>query len=507
MTRLVFPEQRLGDLLPAMELPIGLADCMVSAVTDDSRLADAETLFMARESVRHSAEEFVMDARHRGAAAILTKLAGGGDDRIVLDDLGATVAGLVSRALAFDLEQFQIIGITGTNGKTSVANFVASALSHSGAAPVGMVGTLGAGLWTPELDRLRPVANTTPGQLELLGLLSEFSTAGVRYVAIEVSSHAMDQNRLAGIPVHVAVFTNLTRDHLDYHGDMAGYFNAKARLFERDELLAAVINFDSPHALELLERVGANPASNAECWAYGLGDPDWVVDNCQLVQARALEATEHGLEMNLETPMGEVDLAVELAGLFNASNLMATLSVLLSVGMPLDSIHEALGQVKPPPGRMQKLEALGGPRVVIDYAHTPDALDQALRALRDHLDSDGRLICVFGCGGDRDPGKRPLMGSVAERLADLVILTDDNPRHEPPEAIIAGILSGIEDRDAVLVEHDRARAIRNAVRLAHRPDWILIAGKGHEAWQEIGDRRVAFSDVAVANECLQEVLS
>lgn len=506
MTRLAFTEQTLGALLPGI-VPAALAERCVSAVTDDSRQVEPGCVFVARAGVRFDAEHFVEDARAKGAVAILTEVAGEGADRIVVEDLSEAVVSLVCAARGLNLAAIKLIGITGTNGKTSVSNFIASALTQAGHQPVGIIGTLGAGVWSASLEGLAPVFNTTPGQLELLGRLADFQAAGARYVVLEVSSHAMDQGRLNGIPVHVAVFTNLSRDHLDYHGDMDRYFDAKARLFERDELEAVIVNYDSPRALELLERVQANPASNPECWAYGLGDPDWVVDDCQLVQARQVAATGHGLDMQLATPLGDVSASVALAGLFNASNLMAAVSVLLALGMPLDAVREAMGQMQAPPGRMQAIDVLGAPRVVVDYAHTPDALDQALRALRDHLSGEARLICVFGCGGDRDAGKRPLMGQVAERLADLVILTDDNPRSESPETIIAGILSGVADRDAVLVEHDRAKAIANAIRLGHRQDWVLIAGKGHETWQEIAGEKIPFSDVDVARRCLQEVLS
>ncbi|MHB8920819.1 MAG: UDP-N-acetylmuramoyl-L-alanyl-D-glutamate--2,6-diaminopimelate ligase [Halothiobacillus sp.] len=498
MSLLAFNSQPIVDLVAAMALsvvvPSAVAAQMVHAVSDDSREIAAGMIFVARQGVAHDASDFIAKALDAGAAWVLSEQAHP-DERVSrVADLPSALLALVRAGTGLDVADLHLIGITGTNGKTSVAQFIASTLTASGAphtAKIGLIGTLGAGVWTPDLAQLQPTHNTTPGLLATLVHCVAFLRAGVRYVVMEVSSHALAQDRLRGLPIRDAVFTNLSHDHLDYHGDMVTYLDAKARLFAWPGLQTAMINFDSPYADDLFEQLG----TEVDCWVYGLGEPDWRVADCHQIMLKKLIPHQRGFTANMATPMGEVTLSPALIGLFNTANLMAALATVLALGMPLDVAAPALNQVAPPPGRMQLLALPNGAMAVIDYAHTPDALDQVLRALRDHRVGDAQILCVFGCGGDRDRGKRPLMAAVAERSADTVILTSDNPRSEAPQAIVADMLAGIREPGRIRIELDRQQAIAMALAATKLGDWVLIAGKGHETTQEIQGQVLPFSDV------------
>lgn len=507
MTLLTFNPQTVQTLLSAWDDSLRVCDLVaqqtVRALTDDSREAGPGIVFVARAGVRHSATEYIPMALACGASLVLTEHDWSDERCVTIPNLTSSLWRLVGQGCGADLSGLQIVGVTGTNGKTSVTHFIAGALIRSGAphtTAVGVIGTLGAGLWSAGLEHLKPTGNTTPGPLEILAHCVAFVRSGVRYVVMEVSSHALDQNRLDGVPVSVAVFTNLSRDHLDYHGDMERYFAAKVKLFTRPELKAAIINFDSPAADALLEVIG----NTAVCWAYGLGDPDWRVADCQQVALTEMKANPQGLKLTVHTPLGDVALVSPLIGAFNAGNMLAALATLLSLGMPLDMAVSGLSQAGAPPGRMQAFSLPGGGRVIVDYAHTPDALDQVLRAVHDHRAGQGRTICVFGCGGERDHGKRTLMGTVAERLADVVVLTNDNPRSESPQAIINDILSGISVHATVEIQPDRAVAIQTALDMAGPTDWVLIAGKGHETTQEIAGAFLPFNDVEMVRRWIGE---
>jgi len=488
------------------ELLLGLVDSPVPtgeirALVDDSRQAGPGSLFFARCGAHADGVRYVEPALRAGALAALVPThareqlpAALQDDARVLwvPDLPAVMAAVANRFHGDPVSALRIVGVTGTNGKTSVARFVATALSEV-AGPVGTIGTLGVSLMRPGGEtKLFETANTTPGSLALMAALAALREAGARYVVMEVSSHAMVQRRLEGIPVEVAVFTNLSRDHLDYHGDLDAYYEAKALLFAHPGLREAVINMDDAHGRRLLERFG----DRVSCWAFGLGDVPWEAGDAQLIRAESVVPGRQGMTLSLRTGLGRGQLSSALYGSFNASNLLAALGALLALGMPKGDALAALGRVQAPPGRMQHIPlGVGGPRVVVDYAHTPDALEQVLKALRAHV--DGRLLCVFGCGGERDAGKRPAMGEVTERHADIVLLTDDNPRGEPGEQIIAQILAGMSAPDAVLIERDRRTAIHRALDMAGPSDLVLIAGKGHEDYQEVAGKRLPFSDEAV----------
>jgi UDP-N-acetylmuramoyl-L-alanyl-D-glutamate--2,6-diaminopimelate ligase len=350
------------------------------------------------------------------------------------------------------------------------------------------------------LGQLLPGTHTTPDAISLHQLLAEMRSGGARSVAMEVSSHALDQGRVTGVSFTAAIFTNLSRDHLDYHGDMAAYAAAKQRLFHAPDLRYAVVNGDDAFGREIL----ANLRPGVTAVSYGLGEP--VALELPHVQGVIEQQTRSGLVMALQSPWGTGRVQLPLLGRFNASNLLAVVATLLVTGVPLGEVLQRLGALRPVTGRM---ECFGGdgrlPLVVVDYAHTPDALEQALAALREH--SRGKLWCVFGCGGDRDRGKRALMGDAAVRLANKVIITDDNPRSEDPAQIAADILTGTADSPAVVVIHDRSSAIAAAIKQAGADDVVLVAGKGHETTQQVGIRKLPFRDQEQVQRYLTEVRS
>ncbi len=400
--------------------------------------------------------------------------------RTRIGEIAAHVYGEPSRAL-------HMVGITGTNGKTSVAHWIAQALSQLGR-KTAIVGTVGNGFPAvgDQPGALTPALNTTPDAIELQQRLAFYRQQGAAACAMEVSSHGLAQGRVNGTHFKIAVLTNLSRDHLDYHGDMENYAAAKARLFSWPGLEWVVLNVDDAFGRQLESET--RPAHVA---GYGFERGAVIGDRLRLSQA--------GLHLHLHTDWGDAELDVPLLGRFNAANLLAVLTTLLVSGAKLDDACRALAHVTPPPGRMQTLGGNAHPLVVVDYAHTPDALEKALATLRE-IAGNGRLICVFGCGGNRDKGKRPLMGQAAAKAADEVWITSDNPRHENPQHIIDDILAGTPGKPRV--EPDRARAIFEAIGGAHQGDVVLIAGKGHEDYQEIGGERLPFSDVAVARKAL-----
>jgi UDP-N-acetylmuramoyl-L-alanyl-D-glutamate--2,6-diaminopimelate ligase len=354
-----------------------------------------------------------------------------------------------------------------------------------GARRCAIIGTLGSGF----PGALNASIHTTPDAVSVQRLLADFLDRGAAHVAMEVSSHALEQGRVNGVRFHVAVFTNLTRDHLDYHGDMTAYGQAKAKLFAHEGLKYAVINHDDDFGRRLLADVGA-PVT---CLSYGIEGGD--------VRAREARPSPEGLWLRIQTPYGETELRSPLIGHFNVYNLLAVLATLLALGVELHDAAARLARAQAPAGRAERFGAAGGlPLVVVDYAHTPDALEKILMALREH--TRGKLYCVFGCGGDRDRGKRPVMGGIAERLADMVLLTDDNPRHESGDAIIADIVGGM--RAAPRIIRDRRSATATAIQGATEGDIVLIAGKGHEDYQQIGDERRPYSDRETVRELTGE---
>jgi UDP-N-acetylmuramoyl-L-alanyl-D-glutamate--2,6-diaminopimelate ligase len=382
-----------------------------------------------------------------------------------------------------------VIGVTGTNGKTSIVQLLASALQTLGAR-AATIGTLGAGL----VGAIQPGERTTPDAVSVQALLAQFRDAAATHLAMEVSSHALEQGRVNAIEFEVAVFTNLTRDHLDYHGTMENYGAAKRKLFAWPDLRAAVINVDDAFGRELMAQL----PNHVQGLPYAVDAAD------ASIRAREVRSSGAGLRFQLSTPWGGGEVASPLLGRFNVYNLLAVAGCLGTLGYTFAQIQEALAGLQSVAGRMNRLSGgAGAPLVVIDYAHTPDALEQALSSLRAHC--AGRLICVFGCGGERDQGKRPQMGAIAERLADRVIVTDDNPRGEDGDVIVAQIVAGLTHRERADVQRDRAEAIALALREARGGDVVLIAGKGHEPYQEIGGKKFPFDDLAVARRALESI--
>lgn len=463
----------------------------VSGLSLDSRAIRPGDAFVAlRGSVAHGIT-FAPAALARGASVVLAESpAPPAFDPVApviwLDGLRAQAGHIAARFHGEPSRQLRVLGVTGTNGKTSTVQLLTQALTLLGHRAAS-IGTLGAGLY----GQIQAGERTTPDAIQLQALLAQFRDAGADHVAMEVSSHALEQGRVNAVDFSLALFTNLTRDHLDYHGTMQAYGAAKARLFGWPGLAHAVINVDDAFGRELaaqlpnrisLLRTGADSA-DAEVRAS-----DVVLDG-------------RGVSFLLHTPWGTAPLHSPLLGRFNVANLLGVIAALGALGFDFEAIVATAAQLQPVAGRMNRLGAAGQPLVVVDYAHTPDALEQALNTLRTH--ARGRLICVFGCGGERDAGKRPLMGAIAERLADVAIVTDDNPRREDADGIVAAIVAGFADVARARVERDRAKAIALAIAEARPGDIVLIAGKGHEPYQEVGTQKFPFDDADVARRVLE----
>ncbi len=465
-------------------------------LTADSRRVQPGDVFVAFPGAQADGRDFIAQAVAKGAAAVLaepgvpesTKVGAGATPILEVEGLASVSGDIAHLVYGRPSEHLWLVGITGTNGKTSVSQWIAQAmnfLQHRCA----VIGTLGNGF----LDALDASPNTTPDAITLHAALARFVAQGADACAMEVSSIGLDQGRVNGAAFDVAVFTNLTRDHLEYHHSMTAYAVAKERLFLRPGLAAVVLNLDDPFGVELAAKL----AGRMRVIGYALdAADDSGVD--EMLRAENLEMGAAGIEFDVHG----VHFAAPVVGRFNASNLLAVIGALLMRGERLQDIAAALRSIQPPPGRMQALGGSKQPLVVVDYAHTPDALQKALGVLRETAAArGGRLVCVFGCGGERDPGKRPQMGVVAEALADRVVVTSDNPRREDPQAIIDDILGGMQRPP--LVEPDRARAIADAVAAADERDVILLAGKGHEPYQEIAGVRHPFSDLDAAKSALE----
>ncbi|HSP57676.1 MAG TPA: UDP-N-acetylmuramoyl-L-alanyl-D-glutamate--2,6-diaminopimelate ligase [Halomonas sp.] len=457
----------------------------------DSRRLMRGDVFVAVPGVAADGRHYIDCALAAGAALVLAHEDGQHrhDDPRVLWLSGLKEAlGPLGRECYTVPADLEVIGVTGTNGKSSVTHYLA-ALSEALGVPTGVIGTLGQG----RVGTLHDTGLTTPGPLSLQAALGGLAAAKVTRVAMEVSSHALEQGRLDGCAIRVGVFTNLSRDHLDYHGSMAGYAAAKARLFRRPELALAVVNGDDPLARLMLAGLapGVRVLAVGEQEATTLRVVDWVPH-------------AQGQRALIATPEGERVIELGLMGRFTLDNVLLAIAVLYGLGHPLEALFTAASGLAPVPGRMETLVQPGCPTVVIDYAHTPDALDNALTALRSHLPDKGRLWCVFGCGGDRDTGKRTLMAAIAERQADVIVVTDDNPRGEDPASIREQIFSGFSPvaREAAWNMDGRGRALARVLVDASANDVVLIAGKGHETYQEVAGVRHDFSDRVAAEKAL-----
>jgi UDP-N-acetylmuramoyl-L-alanyl-D-glutamate--2,6-diaminopimelate ligase len=488
------------------------AGVRVSGLATDSRSVAAGEVFLAWPGAHHDAREHIGDAIANGAAAVLWEQQGFAwkpewqIPHVAVDGLRELAGELAHEVYGRPSEKLWAIGVTGTNGKTSCSQWLAQACEACGA-HTAVVGTLGIG-FPPRLGSdsawaFWPSPNTTPDPVLLHRSLADLLKQGAQGVAMEVSSIGLEQGRVNGVSFGAALFTNLSRDHLDFHGDMESYARAKQKLFRMPGLRHAILNLDDVQGVQISRMLAGSGVARAgyscsEGVALRAGLEHWI-------EAHDITVSPQGITFGVKSSWGEARVESHLLGRFNITNLLGVLATMLVSGVPFDRATAAIAQLQPVPGRMQRIGGGDRPMAVVDYAHSPDALEKTLTALKDVTRATGgRLICLIGCGGDRDRGKRPLMGAVAARHADFMVLTSDNPRSEDPQSIIDDMLQGVsaEHNPAMQVELDRARAIRLALGAAGSGDVVLLAGKGHEDYQEIAGRRLPFSDAREAQAAL-----
>jgi UDP-N-acetylmuramoyl-L-alanyl-D-glutamate--2,6-diaminopimelate ligase len=494
----------LSKLLQGIALLSPDAERVMGKLVLDSRRVQPGDVFLACIGQTNDGRHYIEQAITQGAVAILwdsdrttvpiplswrNSPAGQRIPCVAISNLTQQVGVLADRYYQSPSKSMYMVGVTGTNGKTSTTQFIAQALNQI--TRCGVIGTLGWGY--PK--QLHATQHTTPDGITTQAWLANMRDEGAKVVAMEVSSHALDQQRINGVSLDCAVFTNLTHDHLDYHQDMASYAQAKEKLFLWPTLQHAVINIDDAHGARLQRLI----ADKVKVLSYGMSNQEQKPD----IFASKIQCHAAGMRCHVTTPFGEGELSLPLYGRFNISNILATLGVLLHYQIRLSNALSYLSQVSPVAGRMQMVTSSRHAAIVIDYAHTPDALAQALDGLREHV--RGQLWCVFGCGGNRDQTKRPIMGAIAQAKADHVIVTSDNPRHEAPMDIIQQILAGMPAPAGVTIEADRGLAIRYVLANARNNDIVLIAGKGHESYQQIGETKLSFNDAEVVKRYLHEV--
>ncbi|MBK7684722.1 MAG: UDP-N-acetylmuramoyl-L-alanyl-D-glutamate--2,6-diaminopimelate ligase [Rhodocyclaceae bacterium] len=466
------------------------AGVAVQSLCADSRRVRAGDVFVAMKGAQVDGRDYLAQAIENGAIGVIyergkTPVGADGTPLVTASNIASFIGELASDVYGHPSQKLWLAGVTGTNGKTSVSQWIAQAMNGLDER-CAVIGTLGNGF----PDALMESANTTPDAITTQATLASFVNQKAQACAMEVSSIGLHQHRVDGIEFKVAILTNLSRDHLDYHGDMASYAKAKEALFLLPGLAVAVLNLDDYLGRELAAKLHGRVATIGYTLNDAIGDE---IQCDQILVARNLSFHAAGLEFELAAQ----HINAPLVRRFNASNLLAVIGALLTRGHGLQNIAKVLTQIVAPPGRMQSIGGAGEPLVVVDYAHTPDALEKALSVLRETADSRaGKLHCVFGCGGARDAGKRPQMGAVAETFADRVVVTSDNPRNEDPEAIISDILKGMHGRPQV--EIDRGLAITATISAASSQDVVLLAGKGHEPYQEINGVRLPFSDLQTA---------
>jgi len=493
----------VADFTPLHELSKQQWQQPVGPLIIDSRKVQAGCCFVALQGHQIDARQFVNEAVASGAALILAEAE---NVEVFLPQWqGINVPVILVRDLAHQLSQIagnyyqhpsralKVFAVTGTNGKTSCSYMLARALQHLHF-DCYLLGTLGTG----RFSQMQEQANTTADAVTLQRVLAEAVESGAQFAAMEVSSHALVQGRAKALQINTALFTNLTHDHLDYHGSMADYFAAKRQLFLQPGLKHAVLNADDKYGRKLMR----DEAITAKKWMVSTDTPPEGADLSQWIWAEDISFSDKGIHAVINSPWGMGRLDSPLMGQFNLNNLLLIIASLGALCRSLDQVLMALSQVQAPPGRMQKIG--GGdnqPLVIVDYAHTPDALQQTLTALREH--NVGRIWCVFGCGGDRDKGKRPKMARVAEQFANKVIVTQDNPRTESETQIEADIMAGFHDPDKVQCIADRKQAIITAINNARPGDVVLIAGKGHEDYQIVGNNKLHFSDLEEAAAALE----
>ncbi|MHC6224153.1 UDP-N-acetylmuramoyl-L-alanyl-D-glutamate--2,6-diaminopimelate ligase [Pseudomonas sp. X10] len=465
-------------------------DPLIRELTLDSRVVRPGDLFLAVPGAKVDGRTHIADALAKGAAAVAYEEQGAtvlpitDVPLIPVKGLIGQLSDIAGRFYGEPSRQLDLVGVTGTNGKTSVTQLLAQALDALGQR-CGLIGTLGTGFY----GELQSGRLTTPDPVAVQSTLNDLKKSGAKAVAMEVSSHALDQGRVAALAFDIAVMTNLSRDHLDYHGSMEAYEAAKGRLFAWPDLRCRVVNLDDEFGLRL-----ASEHAESRLISYSLQDP------LATLFCKEAHFDDDGVRAVIVTPQGEHALRSRLLGRFNLSNMLAAVAALLALDYPLDEILKVTPQLQGPVGRMQRLGGGDKPLVVVDYAHTPDAFEKVLEALRPH--ARGQLLCLFGCGGDRDRGKRPLMAEVAERLADRVLVTDDNPRSEDPQRIFDDIRPGFARVETVEFVAGRGQAIAHLIASSGADDVIVLAGKGHEDYQEINGERHDFSDLVEAEKAL-----
>lgn len=474
------------------------SDTTITGLSLDSRTVKPGDLFFAYKGTSSDGRNYIDQAIAQGARAILAEVNSRYESfqsqRNVpifpIHHLQQQIGPIAAEFYGNPSEKLKIVGITGTNGKTSCSHFIAQCLKFLNI-PCGVIGTLGSGVY----GNIKESGFTTPDPISLQATLADFVKQKIKNVAMEVSSHSLEQGRVNGIHYEIGVFTNLTRDHLDYHGTLEAYGAAKQKLFENGRSHYAVINADDEFGNKLISSLAGK-----NVLAFSTQKNISLPQSISLIQAQNIELQLKGMSADIITPWGEGKLRVPLLGDFNLSNVLAVVTALCLLKHPLKAVLGALQQLTSVPGRMETFGGKDQPLVIVDFAHTPDALLKTLSALKSHC--HGKLYCVFGCGGDRDAGKRPLMAKIAEQFADQVILTDDNPRTEDPEQIFSDILKGFQNKDKIIVEHNRSKAIRDSIQSAKTADCVLIAGKGAETYQIIGQNKLPFSDAEVVKQTL-----
>ncbi len=471
-------------------------DLMISGLALDSRLVKPGALFCALKGSQTHGLQYVEQAIQNGAAAVLFEAPAepsiSSVAHFAVEGLSSMISGIAKQYFFGSSELPSIIGVTGTNGKTSTVQLLAQLLQSLGSR-CGTIGTLGMGF----PGELTEGDRTTPDAISVQQTLFDLQQLGAQQIAMEVSSHALDQHRAAAVPFRLAMFTNLTRDHLDYHLDMEAYFQAKAQLFAMPGLPAAVINTDDLYGARLSQQLSQSDS--------GLRLINIGTHTAAMIQADQIELRNTGIAFVLRIGSATQRIHAPLIGRFNVLNLLGVIAAAIELGYAIDAIAAACAQLRPVDGRMNMLGGGAQPLVIVDYAHTPDALEQALRSVREH--TSGKLICIFGCGGDRDTGKRATMGEIAAQLADILWITSDNPRSEEPSCIVNQIYAGANAATKpratrIKTELDRGHAIKQAIAAAANDDVVLIAGKGHENYQEIGARKLPFDDRAQATLAL-----
>ncbi len=476
------------------------ASLTISGLQNDSRKVVQGDLFVAVRGHQSDGNQFIPQAIEAGATAILSHVEDALSHGIIewiqglpvirFFELDRHLSAIAQRAYLLEQPQPALIGITGTNGKTTISQLIAQWLQLQNT-PCGVMGTTGNGM----LDNIKPALNTTGSPIEIQATLSDLQEQGAKAVALEVSSHGLVQHRVAAAEFKVGVFTNLSRDHLDYHGDMDAYADAKRLLFTQHKTQSAVINSDDPVGERWLREMPKAIAISTQPQLTS------ALASHRYICAEQVTLSNQGMSVSVVSSWGNGVLNTPLVGAFNVHNLLLALGVILELGYAFSELIATAPKLQAVIGRMEVFHRVDKPMLVVDYAHTPDALEKALHALQGHC--EGNLWCIVGCGGDRDKGKRPMMAAIAEQYANNVVITDDNPRSESPEAIVADMVAGMKNPDRVIVQHDRALAIKHAFSQAQPSDIVLIAGKGHEDYQVFAAKTVHYSDRETAQALLE----